>query len=352
MNTIKILFIVSLFTLLPKLSESSASKSKLSSTRLATKPSQSSLFNFPANLTDIVLGSTANSPFDNTPALITALNQGKKFIGQIAIDTDKKMCLTLSSSDKSVTVHGTFVGEPNQISYKCIGTGYANVSVKGITDVTIQGNKTEAQINISGNVTDILLGGIENSHFDHYDDLIKALNMGETFIGTIDANRVLILKSATTTATGIFVKQPNQISYKCESYTNTPVTYGTTITITGKRQPQNIIITVTDYLYSFSINGMTEKKWYPDGWYNFKKDTANNNDMFYFVNTKHKSIYAYIDGNMFYAYNNSIGYLENSGALDSSMQSFTIKYATGVYGQNEHTIQIFRGDTITINYQS
>lgn len=351
MNIIKILFIVSLLTLLPKPSESLASKSKLSSTRLVTKPLQSSNFNFPANLTDIILGGTANSQFDNTPALIAALNQGEKFIGQIAIDTDKKMRLTLSSSDKAVTVHGTFVGEPNQISYTRIGTGYTDVSVRGITDVTIQGNKTETKIIIPGNVTDIVLGGTENSFFDNYADLIKALNRGETFTGTINANRVLTLKSATTTATGTFVKQPNQISYKCENYTNIPVTYGTTITIIGKRQPQSITIPVSDFLFSFSVNGMIDKSLYPNGLFSFPKDTVNNNDMFYVINTKHISLQAQIDTTL-QVYTLDTSYFFNSGKLDSSMQSFTIKYATGMYGQNEHSIQIFRGDTITINYQS
>lgn len=178
--------------------------------------------------------------------------------------------LTLQNADKSVTVTGKFVTESRQISYRCSGdAGYTDTVVLPGTNVTIKGTKTEIRIVNFGQLTNILLGGTENSEFSNKNDLIGHINSGEKFVGTINSNKVLILKSptSTTTATGTFVTKPNQISYKCagqvDYYINIPVNYGTTVIIQTQPYPSatiNLPPYIIDLYLGSSTNNFINKK--------------------------------------------------------------------------------------------
>ncbi len=86
------------------------------------------------------------------------------------------------------------------------------------------------------------MGGTANSFFDRNDSLIADLNNGETFTGKIDISGSLVLTTPdhgmTYEASGTFITQPNQISYKCygdAGYTDVHVTIGTVVTIIGTK---------------------------------------------------------------------------------------------------------------------
>ncbi len=200
-------------------------------TIIGTKTPSPITFTTPALLYDFVLGGSANSHVNDPTLLIEHLNNGETFTGTIV----NGGVLTLKSATATVT--GTFKTNPVQISYMCNGTGYTNIPVFPGATITIIGTKTPQPITIkiSAPLNDFVLGGTKNSYVNDPTLLIKHLNNGETFTGTIEPNGSLTLKSATATVTGTFETKVNQISYKCDNtgYINVPVTLGATVTIIG-----------------------------------------------------------------------------------------------------------------------
>lgn len=92
----------------------------------------------PSTVSEILLGGTANSSFDNTTTLLDVINKGETVVGTI----NSSNALTLASATTAKIATGTFVTKPNQISYRCVGdAGYTNISVNPGTFVTITLNK-------------------------------------------------------------------------------------------------------------------------------------------------------------------------------------------------------------------